>query len=531
MAKLTLDLDAIQQLHQNGKLNEAKAGYLSLLKINPRDAHTLHALSILCAQQRDFSDATNYLKKAIELQPTNVSFLLHLANLYKAQANFQETENTLNQILKIDPEFVPAYNNFGTLKFSQGHYPEAISFYQKALEKQPDFIDAYYNLGLAYAKNQQHDAAIHTYQKLLALSPEHFAARFHLACALMNLQDYAAAEKEFLRIEAAQPYHFETQTNLATCFLKQAAMKEAKTHYLKALDLNKQDTQILYNLGTIEMESGNLDTAIQFFQRAVQIDKDFFAAHNNLGVAFIAKQQPSLALHHFKEALRLQPDNQSIQYLVEALSSKQRLLASPADYITTLFDAYADHYDSHLLKALDYQVPKLLYEAVKDVTAIPKSSWNILDLGCGTGLCGTLFKSAAKLLVGVDLSKNMQDVAASKHIYDDLVQSDLTPFLKNQFSLFDLVIAGDVFVYIGDLNPIFADVYQALRPEGLFTFNAEITDEADFFMNQSGRFAHLKTYLDDLAKKHQFTIVYYQTAITRLQNNSPVFGHIYVLKK
>jgi predicted TPR repeat methyltransferase len=530
MAKKNITFAEIRKLHQEGDLTAAKQGYITLLNQTPDNVEILHALAIVYAQENQFNEAMPYLQKAIQLQPNNPVLYLHLANVFKNMGLLENSIKVLKQIIELDPNCISAYNNLGIVYFSQGKFTDAIKAYRMAFQKQPDYIDAHYNLGLALIKNHEIEDAVEVYENLLKHTPTHFAARFHLACILMQQNKISSAEKHFLIIEENHPHHFETQTNLATCFLKQGALIEAKKHYVNALALSPQDTQVLFNLGVINTQLDNIDNAIQHYQMALQSDPDFFAAHNNLGGLFILKQHPGFALQHFKEALRLQPENKAIQYTVAALSKNQRLLTAPPDYITTLFDAYADHYDAHLLKALDYQVPQLFYAAAKDMVVIPTKQWDILDLGCGTGLCGIPFKAAAKTLTGVDLSTKMLAEAAQKNVYDDLVASDLNTFLINQNAQFDLILAGDVLVYIGDLNTLFKNIHHALRTQGLFIFNAEISDTTEFTMNQSGRFSHRKDYLDKLASEHQFKIIYYKKVITRLQNNQPVYGHVYGLK-
>ena len=213
------------------------------------------------------------------------------------------------------------------------------------------------------------------------------------------------------------------------------------------------------------------------------------------------------------------------------LAQDQRLLASPAEYIKNLFDTYADHYDIHLQQGLDYQIPEHLLRAVKSILKKPPTTFDILDLGCGTGLCGIPFKPLATTLTGVDLSPKMLEVAAEKKIYDELITSDLTAYLTTKKSAYDLILAGDVFVYIGELNAIFSTARLALKENGLLSFNTEITEKDNYTMNQSGRFAHQQKYLDALATQHGFKIAYYQNVITRQQNNTPVHGHLYVLQK
>ncbi len=530
MKKNNLDLSAIRELHQSGQLELAKDAYLAFLRKNPREVDALHALGIIYAQQKNYTDAAHYLETALKYQANNPVLQLHLANVLKMQGLFKQASHVLEDALRVHPDYVPALNNLGTLYYAQGKLAEASQTYQRVIQKEPDFIDAYYNLGLAEDKQNDFAAAILTYQRLLEKSPEHFAARFHLGCIFMKQDKINDALREFLTIEKAQPYHFETQSNIATCYLKKGALNEAKIHYQKALELSDDDAQILFNLGVINMQQGNVDSSIQYYQKALRIQPDLFAAHNNLGVAFLAKQHPAFALQHFQEAAALQPDNQAIQYTVTMLAQNQRLLAAPPDYVKSLFDAYADHYEPHLLNALDYKVPDHLYQTALKVIKPAPNSLDILDLGCGTGLCGMPFKHFAKSLTGVDLSDKMLDVARVKNIYDSLICKELDIFLADKKAQYDLILAGDVLMYIGDLAAIFKHVKIALRENGLFIFNAEVSDAIDYRMNQSGRFAHQKKYLDKLAAENNFKIAHYELVETRMQNNEVVFGHLYVLQ-
>ncbi len=460
----------------------------------------------------------------------NLTSTLHQANVLKAQGLFNQAAALLQQILAEYPHYAPALNNLGNVFYAQGKLQDAVMAYHAAIQIAPQFVDAYYNLGLALVKQNQLDDAIETYQKLLQLAPEHAAARFLLASSLMRKEKIDEALIEFLHIEKTQPHHVETQSNIAACYLKKGALNEAKMHYKKALELTPNDTQILFNLGVIDTQLGNMDNAIQHYQKAVRIDPDFFAAHNNLGVAFLAKQHIPFALQHFKEALKLQPDNQSIHYTIQALSQNQSLLAAPTDYVKSLFDSYADHYEQHLLTALDYQIP-IHFKRILTQLHATNAHWDILDLGAGTGLCASAVQPFLKTLTGVDLSLKMLDMARDKNIYTTLACDELISFLAKKRADYDLIMAGDTLVYIGNLSTVFQHIKQALRASGLFLFNTEISENEEYKMNQSGRFSHHKKYIETLAKQNHFKIVHYEKAITRMQNNEPVYGHLYLLQQ
>ena len=64
---------------------------------------------------------------------------------------------------------------------------------------------------------------------------------------------------------------------------------------------------------------------------------------------------------------------------------------------------------------------------------------NILDVGCGTGLCGALLSPYARRLVGVDLSDRMLDQARERNIYDELVKGELTAYLDGCRDAYDVI--------------------------------------------------------------------------------------------
>ncbi len=67
------------------------------------------------------------------------------------------------------------------------------------------------------------------------------------------------------------------------------------------------------------------------------------------------------------------------------------------------FDSFAASFDSKLAKLL-YRAPALVAEMLAEPDVEASKSLDVLDAGCGTGLCGPLIAPYARRLVGVDLS-------------------------------------------------------------------------------------------------------------------------------
>jgi predicted TPR repeat methyltransferase len=278
------------------------------------------------------------------------------------------------------------------------------------------------------------------------------------------------------------------------------------------------------------MQQGRLSDVFTYYQRALAANPNLFEVHNNLAVSYLALKDNQSALLHFKEALRLQPENKAVQHSMAALSGHQNVQRAPSAYIEQLFDSYADHYDAHLISSLQYALPAQMHE-LAHAYMIGAGQLRILDLGCGTGLCGLQFKPMAAKLVGVDLSQRMLDEAESKHCYDQLFHEDVMDFLAKPELQFDLIVAADLLVYLGQLDQLFAAVYQALGQGGWFLFNYEGGVAGAFEVQETGRFKHSHAYMLQLIQDHLFKVVGERLVASRTQDGKPIESHVYLIQK
>ena len=115
----------------------------------------------------------------------------------------------------------------------------------------------------------------------------------------------------------------------------------------------------------------------------------------------------------------------------------------------------------------------MLRDALESVSPLGGRRYEICDLGCGTGLVGVMFQDVASRLIGIDLSAEMLKGAEAKKLYEKLYQADMVEALRAMDRRFDLALAGDVVIYLGDLGPLCQAVHDALKPGGLFAFTTE----------------------------------------------------------
>jgi predicted TPR repeat methyltransferase len=157
---------------------------------------------------------------------------------------------------------------------------------------------------------------------------------------------------------------------------------------------------------------------------------------------------------------------------------------------------------------------------------------HMLDLGCGAGLAGTAFRQKTRIRAGIDLSPAMIEQARVKNIYDRLAAADIVEFLACEpADSADLAIAADVFVYIGDLDPVISVTGRVLAPGGLLGFTAQSFDGDGFRLGEDLRYAHGRDSLSACAERNGFTVAEITAASTRKDRGVDVPGWVAVFRK
>ena len=84
-------------------------------------------------------------------------------------------------------------------------------------------------------------------------------------------------------------------------------------------------------------------------------------------------------------------------------------------------------------------------------------------------------------------------------IYRNLAVADIETALIGG-AAYDLIIAADTLVYLGDLAATFDGVARRLKPDGFFLFTVELSPETAFELGPKRRWRHSENYLRRLAE-------------------------------
>lgn len=349
--------------------------------------------------------------------------------------------------------------------------------------------------------------------------------------------DDARAEQNYLASLALVPGRASTLTNLAAAQLRLGRPHDALKHAMAALALTGDDMDALLQCGSALALLGRSEEALGVFDRMLAHDADHGLAWSRRGSLLREMQRFDDAAHAFRQALRLGADEELHRYYLAAVDAADTPQTAPVNYVQGLFDAYAGEFDKHLVDQLRYGAPQRLIEGLETVNH--GKSLTALDLGCGTGLCAPWLRPLARHLSGIDLSERMLDIARGLNLYDHLEHAELTDFLTRTDIRYDLVVAADVLIYLGDLTPLFAGVRRVMD-RGVFCFTVETDGDpaavthdvtsgtrgpvADYLLLPSLRYAHTEAYLRRLAALHGFSVVAMQAGPVREEQTRTVDG-------
>ncbi|MCW0232001.1 MAG: methyltransferase domain-containing protein [Ferrovibrio sp.] len=245
-------------------------------------------------------------------------------------------------------------------------------------------------------------------------------------------------------------------------------------------------------------DAGRHAEAEGHFARAVQQAPDRPISWLGLALSQIDQQRVSEAIASLYRARDLSPQSGVVNHLLDSLNGRTSKRA-PENYVVWLFNTYAADFDNHLAR-LAYQGPDMLRQLAVRAGWHEDRSRAILDLGCGTGLSGLPFVPHASRLDGIDLSPGMLNQARRRGIYDDLHHGEAHAVLGTiPKAAYDVVIAADTLIYIGDVTELFRLVAASLKPGGSFLFTVE-TGEHGFTLAKSGRYNQADAYLRDCAR-------------------------------
>ena len=287
------------------------------------------------------------------------------------------------------------------------------------------------------------------------------------------------------------------------------------------------------------------------------IDFDALGALYDQALIFEKAGETQKAASLYRQCLNLdKEDHCGASVRLASMGEDHPPSKAPDAYVKTLFDQHAENFDAILTGDLGYAVPMQLGEILK---AGNHDFEVMLDLGCGTGLCAITLHELCNFMIGVDLSPQMITIADQRDYYDALYTNEIIYFLnewhkarkakqsapkdqeekdEGEYPEFDLIVAADIFPYLGELEDFFEAISKNISLGGMLAFSCETLPDQNFkepypdkgwTITPYQRFAHHEIYIKAFLKRYHFSKIHTFEAITvRTEEGAPIAGWLVI---
>jgi predicted TPR repeat methyltransferase len=434
-------------------------------------------------------------------------------------------EGIYRRLIEVEPNNARAYFQLGNLMARLGNPAAAAEAFGRVVELRPEVAAAHFNLGNAYSEVGKFYEAEGAYRRSLELSTDIDAdAAYNLARTLAELGRIHEAADFYERAIASDPRHFRAISNLAQLLFELGRVDEAIDLHRQASQLEPDNAAEQFMLAQTLAARWRFDESIAALRQSLVIEQHSSATHLLLGkLLHLTGQHQELreAIANWQLAIPHDPQG---EHMRAAWLGEPRARASE-DYVRSHFDAFAADFDTTLLR-LQYRAPQLVAGVIQ--RHYPgQAELELLDAGCGTGLCGPLLRPFAQRLIGLDLSPGMLHEAAKREAYDELVEAELVAYLRGCSERFDVVACADTLCYFGDLSEVLAATGAALRPSGRFVFTVELLaadSPVEFRLHAHGRYSHTENYVRHQLAHAGLRRVELQTEVLRMEGREQVVG-------
>ena len=405
-----------------------------------------------------------------------------------------EAEPALLAILQRAPEQADALNFLGVLRHTQGRTDEAVALIRRSLAILADNATAWNNLGNVLLLAGRAEEAAEAYDQAVR-----FGSDSEAPLALNNL---GVLNRMLGRLDSSE----------SAC--------------RRALELKPDFGDAWHNLSATLIKQGRINEGLVAHAKAIALWPEGLQSRQEVIRALLMLDERERAGKLLRDWLASDPDNAVAHHMLAACQGSETPHRASDGYVQQVFDAFAGSFDAKL-EALHYRAPELVTRALGEAVGAASATLDIVDAGCGTGLCGEGLRPYARQLAGCDLSVGMLRRAKSRQLYDALHQAELTHYLDTQPGAFDVVVSADTLCYFGVLDAALRASQRCLRPGGWLIFTVEALPESHALphrLQSNGRYAHRQDYVRETLVAAGLTVRSLTGETLRLEAGEPVHG-------
>ncbi len=424
------------------------------------------------------------------------------------------------------PEPILKHLKFARERIAAGDLKGAAASLNKANKIVPNDARIFMLAGLMAEKAGNIPGAFEALRRSVREAPEWGPGLLELALLLARQNEFPEALELAEKVAALEPSNTLVLAGVIDIAHRAGHIEMAVRHLQRGLTLVPGDLTLRRMLARDLASIGRHDESLAAWAALIEDNPADLLSRMGRVQTLVEIGRPADAAPDTEALIAASPDDAAFAYY-DAIAHGRTPKHQPVELHRPLFDSMAAVYDQHMVRGLKYQLPKKIADGI--LQQYPTKHFNLLDLGCGTGLLGVCLGRIDGFLIGVDASLPMIEQAARHHVYDKFHHVNVLDALRETpETQYEIITALDVFIYIGDLSSVIPDALRILTAGGTFIFSCETTDEAgpDLVLQPSNRYAHKRSHIEALCQSAGFAKVEVEVLTLRHEANVPVEGYL-----
>lgn len=213
-------LAAAVEHHRQGRLVEARDGYLAVLGQQPDHPDALHLFGRLFLDAGHFDEAAKLIGRAVEVSPDFPEARVGLGDALRGLGRLQDAVAHYEAVSEESDLYIQAQVSLGLTWVALGKAPEAERAFRRCLAKQPGLPEAHGGLGDALNLAGQREAAMAAWRAAVEAAPDDPRFRLRLGTALEEDGALADAVEQFTGAHSIAPESADAYAHLVAALAR-----------------------------------------------------------------------------------------------------------------------------------------------------------------------------------------------------------------------------------------------------------------------------------------------------------------------
>lgn len=246
-----------QELHEQGKYEEALACYTQMLSHDPTNLYALLMSGNAHFYCERYEQALNFYKRAELIEPNSASLLFNIGLTHQKRSTLDKAQVYFERCIALQPTFYKARLHCAQLYEALQEYDKAIAEYRFVLTLNDHDLQALSALGSLLRKQEQCEQALTYFQQAAALEPDNVHRLAECAYTATMIGNTAVSIKAYNSILNHMPHSVSSYHNLGYNYKMCGDLETAIAMYQKALALNPQYHEAEFSLALTYLQKGD----------------------------------------------------------------------------------------------------------------------------------------------------------------------------------------------------------------------------------------------------------------------------------